>query len=146
MSENEFFTIRGYSLIEQKDMSYAMEDYLEMIYRHARKGKYMRVNQLASLLNVRPPSASKMTAKLRDSGMIQFEPYGIIQLTKRGEEIGAYLLHRHEVLHSLFCRITCSENELELVEKIEHAFDMQMIEKIEFFLRSLETSIEKAEK
>lgn len=143
MSGNEFFTIRGYSLIEQKDMSYAMEDYLEMIYRHARKGKYMRVNQLASLLNVRPPSASKMTAKLRDSGMIQFEPYGIIQLTKRGEEIGAYLLHRHEVLHRLFCKITCSENELELVEKIEHAFDMQMIEKIELFLHSLETSIEK---
>jgi len=125
--------------MERTEISYAMEDYLEMIYRHAREGKYIRVTQLALLLNVQPPSASKMASKLRDSGMVHFEPYGVIELTKRGEEIGAYLLHRHEVLHGLLCRINCSDNELELVEKIEHFFDDNTVKNVEAFLNSLKS-------
>ncbi|MCL2698595.1 MAG: metal-dependent transcriptional regulator [Oscillospiraceae bacterium] len=136
MSKSNFFTIRGYNRMEQGEISHTMEDYLEMIYRHAKDGKYIRVNQLASLLNVRPPSASKMAAKLRDSSMIKFEPYGIIELTVKGEEIGACLLHRHEVLNSLFCLINDSDNELELVEKIEHSFDARTIRNIELFLKN----------
>lgn len=136
MANSDFFTIRGYNRMERGEISHTMEDYLEMIYRHAKNGKYIRVNQLASMLNVQPPSASKMTAKLRDSGMVKFEPYGIIELTDRGEEIGAYLLHRHEVLDRLFCLINNSENELELIEKIEHSFDNKTIENIELFLQT----------
>ena len=120
--------------MEQGEISHTMEDYLEMIYRHAKDGKYIRVNQLASLLNVQPSSASKMAAKLRDSGMVMFEPYGMIELTNRGEEIGSYLLHRHKVLNSLFCLINQSDNELELVERIEHSFTSEMIRNIELFL------------
>jgi len=123
--------------MEHGDISHTMEDYLEMICRHAKDGKYMRVNQLASLLNVQPPSASKMAAKLRDSGMVQFEPYGIIELTNKGEEIGSYLLHRHEVLNRLFCYINRSDNELELVEKIEHSFSSQTVRNIELFLQDI---------
>lgn len=118
-------------------MSHTMEDYLEMIYRQAKNGRFIRVNQLASLLNVQPPSASKMAAKLRECGMVSFEPYGIIELTKRGEETGEYLLHRHEILNNLFSTINKSENELELVEKIEHHFDETAIKNIEKFIHEL---------
>lgn len=138
MAHSDFFTLRGYSQMEQGEISHTMEDYLEMIYRHTRNGSYVRIKQLASLLNVQPPSASKMAAKLRERGMIRFEPYGTIQLTKRGEEVGSYLLHRHEVLHRLFCRIKHSNNELELVEKIEHHFDRDTIKHIEAFLQDAE--------
>lgn len=124
--------------MRQGEISHAMEDYLEMIYRQAKGGKYTRVNQLASLLNVRPPSASKMAAKLRESGMVQFENYGMIELTEKGEKIGAYLVHRHEVLSRLLCKINRSENELALVEMIEHFFNKETVENIELFLHSLE--------
>ena len=127
MEKSDFFTIRGYSRMERGEISHAMEDYLEMIYRQAKDGKDTRVNRLASLLNVRPPSASKMAAKLRDHGMVNFEPYGIIELTARGEETGAYLFRRHEVLNCLFCLINSSDNELELVEKIEHSFNERTV-------------------
>lgn len=137
MANSEFYTIRGYDRIENADISYTMEDYLEMIYRHANEGGYVRVNQLAALLNVRPPSASKMASKLRESGMVRFEPYGMIHLTKKGEEAGAYLLHRHEVLHRLFCYINQSDSELELVERIEHFFDKRTVKNIESLLLNL---------
>lgn len=137
MADSGFHTIRGYDRIENPDISYTMEDYLEMIYRHANKGEYIRVNQLAMLLNVRPSSASKMASKLRESGMVRFEPYGMIHLTKKGEETGAYLLHRHEVLHRLFCYVNQSDSELELVERIEHFFDERTVENIESLLQRL---------
>ncbi|MDR2571751.1 MAG: metal-dependent transcriptional regulator [Oscillospiraceae bacterium] len=135
MAKSDFFTIRGYNRMEQGEISHTMEDYLEMIFRCAKDGKYIRVNHLASLLNVQPPSASKMAAKLRESGMVRFEPYGIIELTVQGEKIGAELLHRHEVLNSLFCLINNSDSELELVEKIEHYFNARTIKNIEQFLK-----------
>jgi len=137
VENSDFYTIRGYNRIEHLDITHTMEDYLEMIYRYANQEKYVRVNQLAALLNVQPPSASKMAAKLRDSGMIQFEPYGIIKLTKQGEETGAYLLYRHDVLHKLFCYINHSENELELVERIEHFIDKRTTENIEKFMEQI---------
>lgn len=137
MAGRGFYTLRGYNRLEKPPISHTMEDYLEMIYRNASQGKYMRVNQLATLLNVTPPSASKMAAKLRDSGMVRFEPYGIIQLTETGEEMGAYLLHRHDVLHRLFCQINKTENELELVERIEHFFDKRTVENIEKLLNTM---------
>lgn len=134
MKSSDFYTIRGYNRMEDLPISHTMEDYLEMIYRHAKEGKFIRVNQLASLLNVRPSSASKMAAKLRESGMVQFEPYGIIQLTPAGEEAGEYLIHRHEVLHRFFCKVNGTGNELELVEKIEHYIDRKTMENMERML------------
>lgn len=138
MAEGDFYTMRGYNRIENPEISPTMEDYLEMIYRRAGQGSYIRVNQLAALLHVRPSSASKMASKLRVSGLVRFEPYGIIQLTDAGELAGAYLLHRHEVLHRLFRHINGTKDELELVEKIEHFIDRRTVENIERLLRRLE--------
>lgn len=138
MSNNDFYTLRGYNRMESLAISHTMEDYLEMIYRHAHQGEYIRVNQLATLLNVQPPSASKMASKLRESGMILFEPYGMIHLTKKGEDAGAYLLHRHNVLHRLFCYINQSEGELALVERIEHFFDKRTMDNIESLLHRID--------
>jgi hypothetical protein len=52
----EFHTVRGYQLIKQTDrqLTSAMEDYLEMIYRNILKEGYMRINTLADMLNVKP--------------------------------------------------------------------------------------------
>lgn len=138
MDDSGFYTIRGYNRMEHAEISHTMEDYLEMIYRHGKKGEYIRINQLATLLNVQPPSASKMASKLRESGMIQFEPYGMIRLTADGEQMGAYLLHRHEVLHQLFCYINQSENQLKLVERMEHFVDPHTVENIEALLQRLQ--------
>lgn len=134
MQENGFHTLRGYDRLESPEISNAMEDYLEMICRLTKGGEIVRVNQLATLLNVTPPSSSKMVNKLKESGMVEFEPYGIITLTKQGEILGNYLLHRHDVLQRFLCRLNKTESELALVEKIEHFFDRRTIENIEGML------------
>ena len=134
MDNNDFYTLRGYDRLDKSGISTTMEDYLEMICRIVREKKFVRVNQLAGLLNVTPPSASKMVNKLKEIGMVDFEPYGIIQVTKEGEKLGGYLLHQHEVLDRFFCRINGTSNELELVEKIEHFLDRRTVENLENWL------------
>ena len=71
--ENEFHTVRGYQLRQQKEgrLTPALEDYLEMVYRLCREENYTRINKLSESLHVRPSSASKMTAKLVEAGYLK---------------------------------------------------------------------------
>ena len=126
-----FHTLKGYELQENKIITYAMEDYLEMICRVCKTKKYVRINELANKLNVKASSVSKMVSQLKACGLVSFEKYGYIEPTPKGIELGSYLIYRHKVLHDFLCLVNESENELEQVEKIEHYMNKQTIENIE---------------
>ena len=133
-----FYTMKGYTLLEHGQLTASMEDYLEMIYRMGEEG-YVRITALAQALHVKPPSASKMAANLRGEGLIEFPKYGYITLTEWGRRMGAYLVHRHQVVGRLLCTINQTESELEEVEKIEHFLSPRTVANIEKFLEGLET-------
>lgn len=137
MKISRFRTLRGYDMLADTDISPTMEDYLEMIYRQAAQGECTRVNRLAQMLNVKPSSASKMASKLRDAGLVDFEPYGVISLTEAGSRTGAYLIHRHNVLNSFFSLLNGTEDELELVERIEHYIDEGTLRNLEVLLEGM---------
>ena len=75
-----------------------------------------------------------MVHKLSETGLVTFEKYGTIYLTKRGREIGEYLIFRHDVIESLLRRMNSSESELRQTELIEHFLDRRTIENISRFL------------
>ena len=129
--------MKGYQMIDKSKISASMEDYLEMIYRMLKTQPLVRVNDLARKLNVRPSSASKMAAQLNDLGLISFERYGYIKPTEKGAAYGNYLLYRHDVLMEFLCYINNSEDELELVEKIEHFIDEKTVYNISRVLKLL---------
>lgn len=118
----EFHTVRGYQLIEQnsRQLTSAMEDYLEMIYRNILTEGYMRINILAGMLNVKPSSATKMVQKLTELGFLKYERYGIIFLTEHGRKIGEFLLKRHNIIESFLRNIGIGDNLLVETELIEH--------------------------
>ena len=140
MGTEGFYTLKGYNLIEHGLLTSSMEDYLEMIYRMQKDSEgVVRVSTLAQALHVKPPSASKMAANLRGQGLIEFPKYGYITLTEWGRRMGAYLVHRHQVVGRLLCTINHTESELEEVEKIEHFLSPRTVANIEKFLEGLET-------
>lgn len=136
--KSEFYTLKGYSLTEEAHITSAMEDYLEMIIRLSSENSVVRISRLAEGLNVRPSSASKMVANLKDWGLVDYMPYGMITLTEKGRETGEYLLMRHDVLNRFLCYINGSDNELVQVEKLEHFFDRQTILNIRKFLDEID--------
>lgn len=131
MNNNDYFTLKGYVQKDHNELSYAMEDYLEMICRSCSSNQFIRVNDLATRLNVTPPSVSKMMTKLKDLGYIEFEPYGMIKPTLKGWELGKYFLKRHNVINEFFKVVNNSVNELEITEKIEHFLDQRTVRNME---------------
>lgn len=144
---NKFYTVRGYQLLEQhkNELTPSLEDYLEMIYRSILATGYSRVSTLAEKLNVKPPSVSKMIIKLAEQGFIEYEKYGVIKLTKRGTEIGSYLLWRHNTITQFLSLMMPenSERNFEETELVEHILSRETVECLEklvrFFTKESET-------
>ena len=127
--ENAYFTFKGYQLNNDSNLTSSMEDYLEMIIRLKEKQPFVRINELANNLNVRPSSASKMVTKLSQEGFLEYQKYVIITLTELGKQWGEYFIYRHQVLNS--------HNELEQVEKIEHFLNKKTIDNLALLTKEL---------
>ncbi|MGI6731048.1 MAG: metal-dependent transcriptional regulator [Anaerovoracaceae bacterium] len=134
---NNFYTMKGYALQTEAVLTSSMEDYLEMIARLCLDGKCIRIKDLSRMLHVRASSASKMIQQLHYLGFVQSEKYGDISLTKKGKQVGDYLLYRHEVIHNFLCALNNSKNELEQTEKIEHFLNPKTVENLEKLTESI---------
>lgn len=132
-----FYTLKGYQMGNDPELTSAMEDYLEMITRIVHENGYAKVGDLSKLLHVKPSSVTKMVQHLGENGFIRSEKYGDVFLTDKGEDAGAYLLYRHDVIHRFLCALNHSGNELEQVEKIEHFLDRHTVENLQTLTQCL---------
>ena len=130
----EYRTLTGYRDAEKKQITSAMEDYLEMICRMTEEGKSVRVGDLARRLHVSPPSATKMIAHQAESGCVDAPRYGYVTLTEYGRGVGGYLMARHDTVHRFFCVLNGTESELEQTEKVEHFILPRTLISMERFL------------
>lgn len=124
----EFFTFREYMKKDDTLLTASMEDYLEMIYRLSREQGFTRINDLAAALNVQPPSATRMVQKLADVGVVNYEKYGLIVLSPKGEEMGRVLLERHQIIEDFLNLLGISGDVLEETEKIEHTISARTLQ------------------
>ena len=135
---HQFHTLKGYEIQEHKRITYAMEDYLEMICRLGAEQEYVRVGDLAGKLNVKASSVSKMIGNLKRAGMVEYEKYGLVRPTEKGAELGKYLIYRHNVLTNFLCFINGTEDELEQVEQVEHYLNEETVRNLETLMHRLE--------
>lgn len=136
MEENQFFTLTGYQLQENKKITHAMEDYLEMMERIRQEKNNIHVKDIASKLNVRASSVTKMIQRLKENHLVTFEKYGIVQLTEKGKEYAKYFLYRHNLLVSFFQKLNQKDYSLKQVEKVEHFLDVITLQNIEKLMNS----------
>ena len=92
MKSNGFRPFRESVRNEADQLTAAMEDYLEMLYRMQQKNQSLRVSVLADALQVGRSSVSKMLRKLAAEGFLIVENYGDVQLTEKGKTQGKSLL------------------------------------------------------
>jgi Mn-dependent DtxR family transcriptional regulator len=139
-TEGSFYTIRGYERLRQDDKSVTptMEDYLEMIFRLSNGRGFTRIGDLAGALHVQPPSASKMVQKLAEVSFLNYEKYGVIELTAQGRELGEYLVKRHETIERFLRFIGADRSVLEETEKIEHNLSTETVKQIMLMVQFME--------
>lgn len=142
---SEFRTVRGYQQINKKDgqLTPALEDYLEMIYRQCRISNYTRVGKIADFLNVTPSSASKMVFKLANLGYLKYEHREIILLTDKGREAGAFLLNRHNTIAE-FLKLIGVNDSLEETELVEHYLNRHTVKHLKILLEFFKNNTDAA--
>lgn len=140
MNNKDFYTVRGYEILDKQNeaLSHSMEDYMEMIYRISRKEGYVRINTLAESLNVKAPSVTKMVQRLGQLELLCYERYGIVRLTPEGENVGRFLLERHNIIENFLKNIGVEQKLLMNVELIEHNVTTNALNKIKTLNRFLE--------
>lgn len=132
-----------YNFFMKKDykLTASFEKYLCAIYEVENKNKAARVKDIAALLSIGAPSVSEAMKSLEKKECINYEPYGLITLTKKGERIVLEKLKRNEII-SNFLRNVLLVDEV-IIEKnsqiIEYGMDEIVLEKFVRFLTFMET-------
>ena len=80
----------------------ALEDYLETIYRLVGQHGFARVRDIANARHVNPASVSPALRRLDDLDLVQYERREYIGLTKDGEVAARRIYSRHQVLRRFF--------------------------------------------
>jgi len=87
-----------------------MEEYLELLVRYKEAEKQPKVTMLGKDLKLSAASVSEMLQKLKKKGFVDYEKYGEIKLTKKGEKIGNEILRKHRFIERFLMRIGVKKN------------------------------------
>lgn len=86
-----------------------IEEYLELLVRFKEGGKTPKVKALSEGLGVSAASVSEMLGKLAEKGLVEYERYGEIRLTREGEKEGRKVLRKHRFIEDFLVRIGLKE-------------------------------------
>jgi len=116
------------------------EDYLKGLYQliSVQSENKVGTNQLAQQLEVTPASVNNMLKKLKTKLLVDYKPYGKIELTDDGKTIAVDLVRKHRLWESfLYEKLDFSWDEVhEVAEQLEHIKSDKLIEKLDLFLGS----------
>lgn len=83
-------------------ISKANEEYLKTIYLLNKNGLDVKVTSIAKNMNCSKPSVNKALNILKENGLIEYETYGSIKLTKQGEELAKKNVEAYDIAYTFF--------------------------------------------
>ena len=116
----------------RKKLSASSEDYLEAIYNLAAMHKVARCKDVAESLGVSRASVTGAIKLLSDKGLVDYKPYGYIELTEKGGKEAAAVVKRHTIIEAFFVKVLgVDEREAQSAAcKAEHALGSAIIPKL----------------
>lgn len=97
-----------------------VEMYLKAIWYSRERGKEVRVNSLAKMLNVTPPSVVQMLRKLDQIRLVDYQQGSQVKLTEAGESIWRQMIRNTRLLEVMMKDALKIEIDEEMVCGIEH--------------------------
>ena len=120
--------------------SSTVENYLKAIHHGQSslpKGqRLLPMGQVAAALSVTPGTATTMVKALAESGLVEYEPYSGVRLTKAGDKLAALVLRRHRLVELFLVQVMgMSWDEVhEDAEQLEHVVSDRLIDRIDEML------------
>ena len=117
-----------------------LEDYLEAIAELQEADRVARAKDIAERLGITRGTVTSALRSLNEKGLINYQPYSHITLTKAGEEIAARIIHRHKVLSRYLSKVLKLPSELaeDNACRAEHILDKQVIDRLVHLMEFLE--------
>jgi DtxR family Mn-dependent transcriptional regulator len=117
----------------QPDLTVAVQDYLKAIYVLESAGERVTTSALARRMAVSAPSATAMTKRLDELGLVERLPYRGVALTEAGRRGALEVLRHHRLLERyLVDRLGLTLDEVHAeAELLEHALSEELEAKID---------------
>jgi DtxR family Mn-dependent transcriptional regulator len=115
------------------DLTVAVQDYLKAIYALESSEERVTTSALAGRMGVSAPSATAMTKRLAELGLVERAPYRGVALTDAGRRSALEVLRHHRLLERyLVDRLGLSLDEVHAeAELLEHALSEELEAKID---------------
>ena len=123
----------------EEKVSRRNEDLLEAIYEVAQQKGYAQSRDIALALHVTPATVTDGFKRLSEAGLVNYEPYGGVTLTKSGTIIARRTQDSHKVIQKLL-EITGAEKDTADRDAcvMEHGLSPDSCERISRLVRFLE--------
>ena len=114
------------------EISKSLEEYIKTMYVLQKQKGIIRVTDIAKKMNCTKPSVNKAIYNLKDSGLVNYESYGTIELTEKGEDLAKKILEAYDIMY-VFLKDVLNLDEEEAkseAEKIKLAISDKTINKL----------------
>lgn len=79
-------------------ISKSLEEYLKNMYIINKQNGRVRVTDVANKMNCTKASVNKAVHNLKENGLVNYETYGTIELTKAGEDLAKKTLEAYDIV------------------------------------------------
>ncbi len=86
-------------------ISSSLEEYLKTIYVLKKQGQDIKVTTIANRMNCTKPSVNKAIKNLKANEMLDYEAYGEIRLTNKGEALAKKVLEAYDIVYVFLTEI-----------------------------------------
>jgi DtxR family Mn-dependent transcriptional regulator len=127
--------------VSDKPLTSVMEDYLEAIFDLDQEKRVVRVKDIAKRMDVKIPTVSSMLKTLNSRGLVNYEKYEYVELTKDGADVGKEMRRRHEVLYKFLTEILKIKAKVADEEacKMEHTLSEATLSSLTDFMEFIQT-------
>lgn len=125
----------------EKPLTSAMEDYLEAIFDIDKEKKFVRVRDIAKRMDVKMPTVSSMLKTLNQRGLVHYERYEYVELTRDGADVGQEMRRRHGVLFKFLTEILKVKPNVADREacKMEHTLSLETLDSLTDFMKFIQS-------
>ncbi len=126
--------------MKEPEVSAVLEDYLEAIFNLCRSDRGARSRDIAEALSVHKSSVTSALRTLRQNGLVHYEPYEAVTLTRRGRQVAEEVVRRHDILKRFLIDVLGVDGEE--AEKaacgMEHSVSRDIVDKLVQFAKNLQ--------
>lgn len=113
-------------------ISKALEEYLKTMYVLKKQNGNIRVTDIANKMQCTKPSVNKALNNLKEEKLINYETYGTIELTEKGEDLAKKILEAYDIIYIFFKDVLNLEDDTakKEAEKVKSSIDDETINKL----------------